>query len=273
MPLLSRIRMPLAAVGGLAVLTVAVVDAPGWARWSATAVFVVGMALYLRLGTPTGRAVSVAAPVRGSWLAMNSPTSRVPSHGIQAWAQAYAVDLVYDPADGSRPGWGWWPPARRPTAFPGFGLPVLAPVTGTVVRAQGGARDHLSRTSPPALLYLVAESVRELLGPLGVLGNHVVIRRDDGACVLLAHLRRRSLRVARGDRVESGAVIGECGNSGNSTEPHVHLQAMDRPSAFVAAGLPLLIEGREPPANGSRLTTSSTRSSIPTDTTGHRPRR
>jgi hypothetical protein len=145
--------MPLAAVGGLAVLTLAVVDAPGWTRWSATAVFVVGMALYLRLGTPTGQAVSVAAPVRGSWLAMNSPTSRVPSHGIQAWAQAYAVDLVYDPADGSRPGWGRWPPARRPTAFPGFGLPVLAPVTGTVVRAQDGARDHLSRTSPPALLY------------------------------------------------------------------------------------------------------------------------
>ena len=257
MPLLSRIRMPLAAAGGLAVLTLAVIDAPGWARWSATAVFLVGMALYMRVGTPTGQAaVPVTAPVRGPWLAMNSPTSRVPSHGIQAWAQAYAVDLVCDPGDGSRPGWGWWPLARRPAAFPGFGTPVLAPVTGTVVRAQDGARDHLSRTSPPALLYLVVESVRELLGPLGVLGNHVVIRRDDGACVLVAHLRRQSLRVAHGDRVESGATIGECGNSGNSTEPHVHLQAMDRPSVWVAAGLPLLIDGREPPANGHRLASS-----------------
>ena len=254
MLLLSRIRMPVAAIGLLAVLTFAVVDAPGWARWSATALFVIGMALYLRLGTPTGQqAVSVAAPVRGSWLAMNSPTTRVPSHGIQAWAQTYAVDLVLDPPDGSRPRWGWCPPVRRPAAFPGFGAPVLAPVTGTVVRAQDGARDHLSRTSPPALLYLVAESVRELLGPLGVLGNHVVIRRDDGPCIVLAHLRRHSLRVVRGDRVESGTVIGECGNSGNSTEPHLHLQAMDRPSVWVAAGLPLLIEGHELPANGGRL--------------------
>jgi hypothetical protein len=249
--------MPLAALGALAVVLVAVVDVPGWARWSATAVFVVGMALYIRFGTPAGAPVSVAAPVRGSWLALNSPTSRVPSHGLQAWAQTYAVDLVYDPADGSRPRFGSWPVARRPGEFPGFGRPVLAPVSGEVVRAHGGARDHLSRTSPVALLYLLVESVRELLGPLGVLGNHVVIRRADGICVLVAHLRRGSLRVARGDRVVVGTVVGECGNSGNSTEPHVHLQAMDRPSVWVAAGRPLLIDGREPPVNGGRLSEPS----------------
>jgi len=69
--------------------------------------------------------------------------------------------------------------------------------------------------------------------------------------VLVDH-RRRSLRVARGDRVEAGTVVAECGNSGNSTEPHVHVQAMDRSSVWVAAGLPLLIEGREPPSNGER---------------------
>lgn len=257
MRFLSRIRMPLAGVGLLALLTIVVVDVPGWARWSAISVFVVGMALYFRVGRPTGAPVSIASPVRGRWIALNSPSSRVPSHGLQAWAQAYALDLVCDPGDGSRPGFGWWPPARRPDEFPGFGRPVHAPVTGVVVRSHAAARDHLSRTSPVALLYLVVESVRELLGPLGVLGNHVVIRRDDRACVLVAHLRRRSLRVRRGDRVEAGTVIGACGNSGNSTEPHVHVQAMDRPSVWIAAGLPLLIDGREPPANGSLLAITS----------------
>ena len=186
----SRIRMPLAALGVLGVITLAVLDVPGWVRWSATGVFVIGMALYFRIGTPTGRPVPIAAPVRGSWVALNSPSSRVPSHGIQAWAQAYAVDLVCEPADRSRPGFGWWPLVRRPGAFPGFGQPVLAPVTGDVVRAYGAARDHLSRTSPIALLYLLVESVRELLGPLGVLGNYVVIRRDERTFVLVAHLRR-----------------------------------------------------------------------------------
>ncbi len=111
-------------------------------------------------------------------------------------------------------------------------------------------RDHWSRTSPPALAYLIVESVRELLGPLGVLGNHVVIETDDGACVLLAHLQRHTLCVKHGDVVEIGDLIGRCGNSGNTSEPHVHIQAMDRPSVWIAAGRPLRIDGNRPPRNG-----------------------
>jgi hypothetical protein len=221
--------------------------APGWA---ALACFGAGMALYLRVGTPTGDPVDLSQPVRGRWRVHHSPATRVPSHGLHAWGQTYAIDLVHDPADGSRPGWSVWPVFRRPSSFPGFGLPVSAPVAGEVVRARGFLRDHLSRTSPLGLLYLLAESVRELAGSLGVLGNHVVIRLDDDAHVLIAHLRRGSLRVRRGDRVGVGDVVGECGNSGNSSEPHVHIQAMDRAGAWVAAGLPIRFDGQDPPGNG-----------------------
>jgi murein DD-endopeptidase MepM/ murein hydrolase activator NlpD len=87
-------------------------------------------------------------------------------------------------------------------------------------------------------VYFALESVRELLGPPGILGNHVVIRPDDGACVLVAHLQRYSLRVAVGDRVDQGTVVATCGNSGNSTEPHLHVQAMDRPGVWLAQGRP-----------------------------------
>ena len=102
-------------------------------------------------------------------------------------------------------------------------------------------------------MYFALESVRELLGPPGILGNHVVIRPDDGACVLVAHLQRSSLRVAVGDRVDQGTVVATCGNSGNSTEPHLHVQAMDRPGVSLAQGRPLLLDGREPPPNGEAL--------------------
>jgi murein DD-endopeptidase MepM/ murein hydrolase activator NlpD len=71
--------------------------------------------------------------------------------------------------------------------------------------------------------------------------------------VLLAHLQRHSVRVAVGDRVDRGAVAGACGNSGNSTEPHLHVQAMDRPGVWLAQGRPLLLDGREPPRNGEVL--------------------
>lgn len=245
-------RMPLAMAGAAALPVAAAVDRPAvW--WAALALFAVGTAFYTRAGMPHGSPIDIASPVRGCWIAINSPTSRVPSHGVHAWAQTYALDLVQDLGDGSRPPAGWWPIARLPDDFPGFGEPVFAPVSGEVVRARDGMRDHRGRTSPLAMVWFALESVRELLGPPGILGNHVVIRRDDGACVLVAHLRRHSLRVARGERVDGGTVIGACGNSGNSTEPHVHVQVMDRPGVWLAEGRPLLLDGREPPPNGEVL--------------------
>ena len=153
----------------------------------------------------------------GRWLAMNSPADRVPSHHLHAYGQTYAIDLVHEPAVGGRPGLAWWPLARRPADFPGFGQPVLAPAAGTVVRARG----------------------RELLGPGRILGNHVVLDLGGGVYAALAHLRRGTLRVRPGDRVAAGQQLAECGNSGNSTEPHLHFQLMDHPSVLLAAGLPL----------------------------------
>jgi hypothetical protein len=247
------LRIPLTFAGAASLVVAIAVDAPAAVRLAGMAVLLVGLALYVRLGTPISDAIDIAPPVGAGWRAFNSPASRVPSHGLHAWGQTYAVDLVYDPEDDTRPGTGWWPLARRPVAFPGFGQPIQAPVSGEVVRAVDRARDHLSRTSPFALAYLVLESVRELAGPLGVLGNHVVIREPGGRHVLLAHLRRHSVRVRPGQVVAPGDIVAACGNSGNSSEPHLHLQVMDRPSAWVAAGLPFTIQHRTAPRNGQML--------------------
>jgi murein DD-endopeptidase MepM/ murein hydrolase activator NlpD len=45
--------------------------------------------------------------------------------------------------------------------------------------------------------------------------------------------------VAVGEEVRAGQQVAECGNSGNSTQPHVHLQVMDRPDASAAQGVPM----------------------------------
>jgi murein DD-endopeptidase MepM/ murein hydrolase activator NlpD len=235
---LARLRMPLIYLGLAAIL----VDSYLWdlPRWPLLGLLAVAFAIYLRLGTVRRSPVEVALPVAGRWLAFNSPADRVPSHHLHAYGQTYAIDLVHEPAGRRRPRLAWWPPARRPEDFPGFGQPVLAPADATVVRAHDGERDHWSRTSPPALLYLVVEgSLRELLGPGRILGNHVVLDLGDGVYAALAHLRRGSVLVRPGDRVAAGQQLAACGNSGNSTEPHLHFQLMDHPSVLLGAGLPL----------------------------------
>jgi hypothetical protein len=187
--------------------------------------------------------VSLSLPFRGTWLVRNSPARRVPSHGTRLFATTYAVDFLA--VRGRRTAhtrdWRTALGTEPNERFVGFGQPVLAPAAGTVVSVLDGEPDHEARRSQVALLpYALTQASRIRGGPAAIAGNHVVLElADGGAFVLLAHLQRGSVAVTPGMPVAEGLPLGACGNSGNSTQPHVHLQAMDNPDAFRAAGLPL----------------------------------
>jgi Peptidase family M23 len=223
-----------------------------WVSWVGVAILMVSLASTFIPGGVEREPVPVHSPVRGRWIAINSPADKVPSHGVHSAGQTYAIDLVYWP-DTSAP---WksvhtWPLARPPEAFPGFGQPICAPAHGRVVRTRGWWRDHWSRNSWAALPYLFLEgSARELVGPGALLGNHVVVDMGDGVYAVLAHLRHGSVMVKKGQLVLAGQPLAECGNSGNSSEPHIHFQLMDKPGAAFAAGLPFGFAGYEMPKNG-----------------------
>ncbi|MGP4026486.1 M23 family metallopeptidase [Actinomadura sp. 3N407] len=207
-----------------------------------------GLVLFFVPGGGRGREpVAVRTPVRGRWVAVNSPADKVPSHGTHELGQTYAIDLVYapDPAEVWQP-LRRWPLAARPETFPAFGQEIVAPADGVVVQASGWQRDHWSRNSWPAFLYLLVEGAlfRQLLSFMTlssgrfIIGNSVVLDLGDGVYAVFAHVRRGSVRVKKGDRVRAGDVLGEVGNSGNSSEPHLHFHLMDRPRPLAAAGLP-----------------------------------
>jgi Peptidase family M23 len=240
----GRIRLPLAwAAFALFVLS-AVTGVIPW--WIALGLFGLAFAFYLRLGTPAERTpVKIEAPVVGHWKAANSPADRIPSHGVHAYGQTYAVDLVGAARDGEHPEEEWWPLTRKPDDFPSYGRDVLAPAAGTVVRTHDSEPDHGSRSSWPAYGFLFVEGgLRELRGPSHVLGNHVVIDLGGGVWAVLAHLQHESVGVKPGDRVASGDVIARCGNSGSSSEPHVHFQLMDHENVLFADGVPFEFEYR-----------------------------
>ncbi|MFD5086738.1 M23 family metallopeptidase [Kitasatospora sp. NPDC058406] len=185
--------------------------------------------------------VAVGVPVTGRWTALNGPATKVPSH-THSHAQTYAIDLTYAPDDSEDQGPPFatvWPFGRRPERFPTFGRPVLAPADGVVVAVEDRMRDHWSRTSLPGYGFLYPEGfVRGLGRPRHLWGNHVLLDVGDGVVAGFAHLRRGSVTVAVGDRVRAGQPIGACGNSGNSSEPHLHFQLMDGPDPVTARGVP-----------------------------------
>ena len=198
-----------------------------------------------------GDVVELGFPFRGRCLVQNSPARRVPSHGTHAFGVTYAIDFVAVDAHGrSAPrSWRSLVSVEQPELFTGFGRPVLAPASGTVVAVHDGEPDHEARRSQPALLsYALTQASRVRRGAAAVAGNHVVIALTPrGPYALLAHLRRGTARVAVGDVVRAGYVVGECGNSGNSTEPHVHVQVTDSTDWPRARGLPVVfraLDGR-----------------------------
>lgn len=192
--------------------------------------------------------LDLAYPFTGRWRTQNSPANRVPSHGTARYATSYAIDFI--PVDEAgrtapftivsllRP-----EPANR---FSGFGRPVLAPVNGVVVAVHDSEPDHEAFRGVPSIRYALTQGQRAAAGWRTLTGNHVMIETDNGPVVVLCHLRQGSVQVSLGQPVTVGHVLGQCGNSGNSTEPHLHLQAISSADVEYAEAVPITLNGQLP---------------------------
>ncbi|GAA1878502.1 hypothetical protein GCM10009715_26480 [Paeniglutamicibacter psychrophenolicus] len=186
-------------------------------------------------------------PFTGRWLTQNSPANRVPSHGTTLFATSYAIDFVpVNEAGGTAPiTFAALMRPEPPENFPGFGRPLLAPIDGIVVAVHDSEPDHAAYRGPPSIGYALTQQRRARAGWKALAGNHLLIE-SHGGVVALCHLQRGSIAVRPGQRVTTGQMIGRCGNSGNSTEPHVHIQAIDIRDVDAAHAVPLTFNSALP---------------------------
>lgn len=190
------------------------------------------------------RVVVISLPFMGQWLAQNSPARRVPSHGTNLWGERYAIDFTAVDDRGrtaNRSDWRTVLASEPLQRFFAYGRPILAPADGVVVAVHDGEIDHVARRSQFTLVpYMLGQPARLRQGVGAIAGNYLVIALSSGGGVaVLAHLREGSMHVAVGEKVTAGQHVADCGNSGNSTQPHVHVQVMDSPDAAVARGVPM----------------------------------
>lgn len=177
-------------------------------------------------------------PLRGGgWRVLNGPSNASIHRRYVALdfrepylSQRFAVDLVRETEDGRV--MVETPEGPRNLAM---GAEVLAMADATVAEASDGTSDNRLEEGHRA----VELTMRT------VAGNHVVLDLGDGRFVFYGHLLEGSVRVSPGDRVARGDVIGLLGNSGNSTEPHLHVHVADGPHAFHAQGLPWVLTAFE----------------------------
>lgn len=133
--------------------------------------------------------------------------------------QKYALDISKLNAIGTRV-WGVYPKELDRYAI--FEEQLYSPCDGTVKGVTGGYKD----LNPPER------------GDGHPAGNHVVLNCD-GVEIYIAHMKQNSIVVDSADVVQVGDLLGEVGNSGNTSEPHLHIHGEKD-----GVGVPILFNDR-----------------------------
>ncbi len=174
----------------------------------------------------------IGAPLTGDeWVAANGPSNTsghrralIPVNGRAYISQRYAIDWVElypdgktyqgDPADNKN--------------YRAYGHEIHAVADGIVTETKDG----LPQNTPGAKSLAIPITL-ETIG-----GNHVITDMGNGLYAFYAHMQPGTLRVKVGDKVHRGQVLGLLGNTGNSSEPHLHFDICNASSMLACEGFP-----------------------------------
>ncbi len=151
----------------------------------------------------TGRSINL--PFSGKWKVWQSFDGEWTHKG--PWK--YAIDFIIEDEKGKT----FQNSGYYLSDYYAFGKPVLSPVEGRVIKVLKDLPDN-----PPGEV-----------DKLNNWGNYVLILDKRGFYVLLAHFKQNSIKVKEGDYVLPGKFLGQCGNSGYSPQPHIHLHVQLSP--------------------------------------------
>jgi hypothetical protein len=185
------------------------------------------------------KVITLGPPLRGAnWLAANGPgngsvhrRALILLNGAMYIAQRFAIDWVQIGPNG-RTFQG--DDKDNKTHF-AYGNDILAVADGVITEVKDGIPENIPGPTSRAV-----EITPETIG-----GNHVVMDLGSSHFAFYAHMQPGSLRVKVGDKVRRGQVLGLVGNTGNSTEPHLHFHITNGNSGLGSEGLPYVLESFE----------------------------
>ena len=207
--------------------------------------------------------IAVRFPLFGEWCAVNTPGHKVPSHGTDLLGQTYAYDFLQ--IDWAQRGYKFYKTPILPSLFFGVQLkdtycwskPIYAPFEGEIIEVKDGIEErnpvHIIRDLVVVLKngFIFRGKSNDELHP--VLGNFIILKMDQNVFCLIAHARKGSIIVSKGQKVKEGQELAQVGHSGNSTAPHLHFQLMDSPNLIKAKGLPCCFKNYQIFSKGSWL--------------------
>lgn len=179
-------------------------------------------------------------PLNGTWYVSNASDVS----GSHRWGigQEFAYDLVKVDEEGNS-GKG---DETKPESYYAYGQNVLAPADGNVYETRDEIDDtpmaQLADDDPAVVnkkLVAYQTVLRKRYGVRGTDGNYIIMDHGNSEYSVFDHLKKGSLRVKRGDKVKRGQIIAQVGQSGLSTEPHLHYEVVSDPDPLKQRGLPV----------------------------------
>jgi hypothetical protein len=180
--------------------------------------------------------IVIRSPLRGkNWAAANGPSntsahrrSVIPVNGQPHIGQRYAIDWIQLGDDGN----SFTGDKHKNSSYHAWDQEIHAVADGEIVEVKDGLPENVPNSGK-----LAVQITSDTLA-----GNHIIEDLGDGHYAAYAHLRPGTLKVKMGDKVHAGDVLAHLGNTGNSSEPHLHFQICDAPSFPASEGLPFAID-------------------------------
>ena len=144
----------------------------------------------------------MSLPFNGEWFVYWGGVTEVQNYHVNEVTQQYAYDIMKVKDGASYEG----DPLLNESYF-AFGEDIIAPCDARVVSVIDDVPDNIPGE----------------MNPQQLTGNTIVLQTDNDEYLLLAHLMKGSIVVQEGQDIRKGEILAKCGNSGNSTEPHLHL--------------------------------------------------
>ena len=156
-------------------------------------------------------------PFKDEWMVIWGGDTKDLNYHVENEAQKNAFDLVITDSKGK----SYKIDGQKNEDYYAFGKEVIAPCDGEIVLVVDGVKDNKPGQ----------------LNPIYVPGNTVIIKTEKNEFLFFAHFKQNSIKVKQEQKVKQGQLLGLCGNSGNSSEPHLHFHIQNVEDMNIATGI------------------------------------
>ncbi len=156
-------------------------------------------------------------PFNNEWTVIWGGDTKELNYHVESEAQKNAFDILIL----NEKGHSFKTDGKTNEDYYAFGKDLIAPCDGEVVLVVDGVKDNIPG----------------ILNPIYVPGNSVIIKTKNNEFLVFAHFKQHSILVKQGQMIKQGQLLGLCGNSGNSSEPHLHFHIQNIEDMNSATGV------------------------------------